>query len=69
MKTIVLNNVVLTGTGGGGSRLVTVPAVTPGVGPASGDSSLSTETHPGTASVNGGALAPKAGDPSLKTAQ
>jgi hypothetical protein len=69
MKATVIPPSTLGGQAGGGLWTVGVPTVTPGIGPASGDSSLSTEINSGAASVNGGALAPKAGDPSLKTAQ
>jgi hypothetical protein len=53
---------VLTSQGGGGSFTVGVPNPAPSLpGPAAGDSTLSTQVNPGTASTNTGNLAPLAG--------
>jgi hypothetical protein len=61
MKATVIPNSALTGTGGGGSRIVNVPTVTPMQGQ-QGDSTLSTQVPIEPASVNSGGVAPKSGD-------
>jgi len=69
LKSTVIDSSVLGGTGCIGSRPLSVPTTTPGIGPAAGvDADLSTQVSPGAASVNGApALAPTAGSPKLST--